>query len=305
MQGDYHDAMPESTRRQIGKYQIRAELGRGGFGVVYSAYDPTVGRPVAVKVLTALGDNQLLTRFKNEAAAAGNLRHRNIVTIYDYGDDDGLPYIVMELLEGEDLNQIIAARKPMPLLQKVSIMIQVASGLSSAHRAGVVHRDVKPGNIRLLPDGTVKLMDFGIARLVAGSAGTRLTRQGHVIGTLFYMAPEQVLGEEVDALSDIFAYGSTYYELLTGKHPFQGSDPRLVFHKITVEDPEPIRNLVPDCPEALEKIVNRTLQKDRDLRYQSLRDVQVDTEPILIDLRQERAAIAGRGGQTVVRCRRS
>ena len=281
--------MPESIGRQIGKYQIQAELGRGGFGVVYRAYDPTVGRPVAVKVLTALGDNQLLTRFKNEAAAAGNLRHKNIVTIYDYGDDNGLPYLVMELLEGEDLNQIIAARKPMPLLQKVSIMVQVADGLWSAHRAGVVHRDVKPGNIRLLPDGTVKLMDFGIARLVAGSAGTRLTRQGHLIGTLSYMAPEQVLGDEVDALSDIFAYGSTYYELLTGSHPFQGSDPRSVFHKITAEDPEPIRNMVPDCPEALEKIVNRTLQKDRDLRYQSLRDVQVDTEPILFELRQERA----------------
>ena len=281
--------MPESTRRQIGKYRIQAELGRGGFGVVYSAYDPTVSRPVALKVLTALGDSQLLSRFKNEAAAAGNLRHQNIVTIYDFGDDDGLPYIVMELLEGEDLNQIIASRKPMPLLQKVSIMVQVADGLGCAHRAGVVHRDVKPGNIRLLPDGTVKLMDFGIARLVAGSAGTRLTRQGHVIGTLYYMAPEQVLGEEVDSLSDIFAYGSTFYELLTGKHPFQGSDPRSVFHKITMEDPEPIRNLVHDCPEALEKIVNRTLQKDRELRYQSLRDVELDTEPILRELRQERA----------------
>ena len=281
--------MPESTRRQIGKYQIQAELGRGGFGVVYRAYDPTLRRSVAVKVLTALGDNQLLTRFKNEAAAAGNLGHKNIVTIYDYGDDDGLPYIVMELLEGEDLNQIIASQKPMPLLQKVSIMVQVADGLRCAHRAGVVHRDVKPGNIRLLPDGTVKLMDFGIARLVAGPAVTRLTRQGHVIGTLYYMAPEQVLGEEVDSLSDIFAYGSTYYELLTGRHPFQGSDLRAVFHKITAEDPEPIRNLVPDCPEALERIVNRTLQKDRELRYQSLRDVQLDTEPILIELRQERA----------------
>ena len=281
--------MPESLRRNIGKYLIQAELGRGGFGVVYRAYDPTVGRPVAVKVLTALGDDQLLTRFKNEAAATGNLRHKNIVTIYDYGDDNGLPYIVMELLEGEDLNQAIAARRLIPLLQKVSIMVQVADGLWSAHRAGVVHRDVKPGNIRLLPDGTVKLMDFGIARLVAGSASTRLTRQGHVIGTLSYMSPEQILGDEVDALSDVFAYGSTYYELLTGKHPFHGSDPRSVFHKITSEDPEPIRNLVPDCPEALERIVNRTLQKDRDLRYQSLRDVQVDTEPILIDLRQERA----------------
>src|SRR3954463_16632589 len=188
--------MPESLRRKIGKYQIQAELGRGGFGVVYSAYDPTVGRPVAVKVLTVLGDTQLLTRFKNEAAAAGNLRHKNIVTIYDYGDDDGLPYIVMELLEGEDLNQVIAARKSMPLLQKVSIMVQVADGLWSAHRAGVVHRDVKPGNIRLLPDGTVKLMDFGIALLVAGSAGHPPPRPGGGLGGPFSNAPHQILGAE-------------------------------------------------------------------------------------------------------------
>jgi hypothetical protein len=282
--------MAELTSRQIGKYQIQAELGRGGFGSVYRAYDPTVGRLVAIKVLTASGDQQLLTRFKNEAGAAGNLRHKNIVTIYDFGEFEGLPYIVMEFLEGEDLQQVIAQKKPLPLLQKVSIMLQVADGLQCAHRSGVVHRDVKPGNIRLLPDGTVKIMDFGIARLTAaGGGGPRLTRQGYVIGTLLYMAPEQVRGGEVDFLCDIFAYGITYYELLTGQHPFQGSDPRTVFYRITTEDPEPIRNIVPDCPEALEAIVRRTLQKERELRPQSFREVQLDTEPLLIDLRQDRA----------------
>jgi len=283
--------MAEPTRsRQIGKYQIQAELGRGGFGSVYRAYDPTVGRLVAIKVLTTAGDQNLLTRFKNEAAAAGNLRHKNIVTIYDFGDQEGLPYIVMEFLEGEDLQHIISRNKPLTLLEKVSIMLQVADGLHCAHRSGIVHRDVKPGNIRLLPDGTVKIMDFGIARLVAeGSGGTRLTRQGYVIGTLPYMAPEQLHGNEVDFLCDIFAYGVTYYELLSGKHPFHGSDPRAVFYRITNEDPDRIRNLVPECPEALEAILHRTLHKERELRYQSLREVQLDTEPLLIELRQEEA----------------
>src|SRR5215471_6811505 len=249
--------MAEPKSRQIGKYQIQAELGRGGFGSVYRAYDPTVGRLVAIKVLTAPGDQNLLTRFKNEAAAAGNLRHKNIITIYDFGEHEGLPYIVMEFLEGEDLQQVISQKRPLTLLQKASIMLQVADGLHCAHRSGVVHRDVKPGNIRLLPDGTVKIMDFGIARLVAGGAGAaRITRQGHVIGTLLYMAPEQVRGGEVDFLCDIFAYGITYYELLTGTHPFQGSDPRTVFYRITTEDPEPVRGLVPECPEALETILN-------------------------------------------------
>src|SRR5206468_11251517 len=135
--------MTEPRLRQIGKYQSQAELGRGGLVSVYRAYDPTVGRLVAIKVLTASGDRNLLSRFKNEAAAAGNLRHKNIVTIYDFGEHEGLPYIVMEFLEGEDLQQVISQRKPLTLLQKVSIMLQVADGLHCAHRSGVVHRDVK------------------------------------------------------------------------------------------------------------------------------------------------------------------
>ena len=281
--------LPATTNR-IGKYEIQAELGRGGFGVVYRAFDPTVGRLVAVKVLTSEGSQDLLSRFRNEAAAAGNLHHKNVVTIYEFGDHNGLPFIAMEFLEGEDLHQVIAAGKPLTLLEKVTIMGQVADGLYCAHRNGVVHRDVKPANIRLLPDGTIKILDFGIARLVHDAIGTRLTRQGHVIGTLLYMAPEQILGAEIDALCDIFAYGASYYELLTGHHPFQADDPRTVFYKITSEDPEPIRNSAPDCPDALEQVVRRAMHKDRELRYQNLRDLQLDTEPILLELRQERSA---------------
>jgi serine/threonine protein kinase len=281
--------MNESVVKTIGRYEVRAELGRGGFGRVYKAYDPTVGRMVAIKILTGEGQD-LLTRFRMEAAAAGNLHHRNIVTVYDFGDYRGVPYIAMEFLEGEDLNQVIADGKPLDLVQKVRIMGQVAEGLDCAHRNGVVHRDVKPANIRLLPDGTVKILDFGIARLTRDGAGTRLTHQGDLIGTLLYMSPEQVTGSDVDALSDIFAYGVTYYELLTGTHPFQATDPGAVLYKITSEDPRPVRSIVPECPEALEHVVHRALHKDRELRYQTLRDLQFDSEPVLMELQQERAS---------------
>src|ERR1700732_1659496 len=167
--------MQQSTMvKRIGKYEIQAELGRGGFGRVYRAFDPTVGRDVAVKTLHAGGDRELLVRFRNEAAAAGKLRHRNIVTIHDYGEEDGEPYIVMELLDGADLQRVMQSRRPLTLLQKIQIMGQVAEGLDHAHQNGIVHRDVKPANMMLLPDFNVKIMDFGIA-LVAQVAGTRLT----------------------------------------------------------------------------------------------------------------------------------
>ena len=170
----------------------------------------------------------------------------------------------------------------------MNIMDQVADGLDCAHSNGVVHRDVKPANIRLLPDGTVKILDFGIAR-VSREKGTRLTQQGDLIGTILYVSPEQFGGADADALCDIFAYGVTYYEFLTGKHPFGSSDPRSVMFKITMEDPPPLRGLLPECPEFLEQILNRALHKDRELRYQSLRDLRLDTEPLIIELKQERA----------------
>jgi serine/threonine-protein kinase len=279
--------MPDPAFKRLGKYEIQAELGRGGFGTVFRAFDPTVGRLVAIKVLLSEAGKDLVTRFRTEATAAGNLRHENIVTIYEFGDDKGLAFIAMEYLEGEDLQQVLATGKSLTLLEKISIMTQAAAGLDCAHRNGVVHRDVKPANIRLLPDGRVKIMDFGIARLIRDAGVARLTRRGHLLGTLLYMAPEQLMGSDTDALSDIFAYGVTFYELLTGRHPFQADDPRSVFYKITSEDPELIHELVPDCPETLDHVIRRALHKDRELRYQTLRDLRVDIEPVLTALRKE------------------
>jgi serine/threonine protein kinase len=281
--------MAGQTVPKIGKYEIQADLGQGGFGRVYRAFDPTVGRPVAIKVLTTEGNMDLVNRFRNEAAAAGNLRHKNIVTIYEFGEHNGRPFLVMELLEGEDLQQVIASGRKLTLLQKMQIMAQVADGLHSAHLSGIVHRDVKPANIRLLPDGTVKIMDFGIARFTRETDATRLTQQGDLIGSVLYMSPEQFTGAEADALCDIFAYGVTYYELMTGIHPFRSADARAVMFKITAEDPDPVRTLAPETPEALENVIFRAIQKDRELRYQTLRDLQLDAEPLLIQLREESA----------------
>ncbi len=281
--------MAEGKPRQIGRYEIVEELGRGGFGLVYRAHDPTVGRSVAIKVLTQ-ASKDTLTRFRNEAMVAGNLRHENLVTVYEYGTHENVPYIAMEYLEGEDLHHIISSHKPLSLLDKCNIMSQVAEGLYCAHKNGVVHRDVKPANIMVLRDGTVKIMDFGIARLMNDREATRLTQQGYLIGTLLYMAPEQLAGAEFDSLCDIFAYGVIFYELITGKHPFDAPDARSMMYKLTFEDPRPLKEYAPEIPDALQQVISRIIQRDREIRYQSLREVQFDTEPIRIDLRRERAA---------------
>jgi len=281
--------MPDALPSHIGRFQVRSELGRGGFGKVFCAFDPTVGRLVAIKVLTEAGKD-VLSRFRNEAFVAGNLRHENIVTVYEYGEFEGNPFLVMEYLEGEDLHEIIASHKPLSLLQKCNIMSQVAEGLYCAHRNGVVHRDVKPANIMVLGDGRVKIMDFGIARLAGDRNVTRLTQEGFVIGTLLYMAPEQLSGGEVDALCDIFAFGVLFYELLTGRHPFQASDARALMYKTSFEDPPPLRDWVPDCSEALQRAISRLLHKDRQLRYQNLKELQLDIEPVCIELQQQQAA---------------
>ncbi len=280
--------MSKEKISQIGRYKVLDEIGHGGFGTVYRAYDSSVGRQVAIKVLTA-GGQDVSARFRNEAQVAGNLRHENIVTVYEYGEHEGQPFLAMEYLEGEDLQHILASGRQLSLLQKCDIMSQVAEGLYCAHRNGVVHRDVKPANIMVLPDGRVKIMDFGIARITQDRDATRLTQEGWVVGTLLYMAPEQFGGGEVDALCDIFAYGVVYYELLTGRHPFQAPDSRTLMYKISFEDAPPVRDFVPQCPEALERVIQRILHKDRELRYQSLKDVQFDTEMVRMDLQTQRA----------------
>jgi hypothetical protein len=273
----------------IGKYEIEAIIGEGAFGRVYRAYDPTVNRPVAIKVLTAEG-RELISRFRTEASAAGNLRHKNIVTIYEFGEHKGRPFIAMELLEGEDLSLVIARHESLTLLEKIRIMSQAAEGLHCAHSNGVLHRDVKPANIKLLADGTVKILDFGIARVTRDRDATRLTQKGDLLGTILYMAPEQFSDAEINRLCDIFAYGVIYYELLSGCHPFAAPDPQQAMFKITFEDPPPLRQLVPTLPEEIEHVVMRAIQKDRETRYQSLRDLLIDVKPTLLALERQRAS---------------
>jgi eukaryotic-like serine/threonine-protein kinase len=273
---------------KIGKYEIRGELGRGGFGHVYLGFDPTVNRPVAIKVLVAAGDPSVLVRFRTEATTAGNLRHKNIVTIYEFGEHQGTFYLVMEYLEGRDLQRVMSEANSLTLVEKIRIMTQVAEGLHFAHQNGVVHRDVKPANIMLLADGTVKIMDFGIARLTRDNSA-RLTQSGYLIGTVSYMAPEQLNGEEADALCDIWAFGTIYYEFLGGQHPFQATDTTAAMFRITQLEPPRIQTLVPGCPATLDAIITRLLSKNRESRYQSLEDVLFDTVPLLSDLETKQA----------------
>src|ERR1051326_1480283 len=273
---------------RIGKYELRAELGRGGMGRVYRAYDPSVDRDVAIKVLTNEGDPDLLSRFHSEAGTTAKLNHKNIVIVHTCGQQDDMPHTVMELLDGVDLARAIRERRPLTLLEKVRIMYQVADGLSYAHENHVIHRDVKPANIMLLADGTVKIMDFGIAR---SRNSTRRTQKGFLLGTISYMAPEQFqLGFDADQLTDLFAYGDVFYELVTGVHPFYAEDPGNVIYKITAADPKPVRELLPECPEQLASIIHQLLAKDRELRYPSLKDTLLDLQLVMFELGQKRAA---------------
>ena len=275
---------------RIGKYTIEKELGQGGFGKVYLAFDPDVGQPVAIKKLLAEGDSDLLRRFQMEIRTTAGLRHKNIVTIYASGEEDGHPYLVMEFLEGHTLKQVIQERWPLSLLDKVRIMTQVAEGLAYAHSKGVVHRDVKPENIMLLPDDNVKIMDFGIA--LGPNRNSAVTQAGGIIGTPSYFSPEQLEGYKANEQSDIFSFGDVFYELLTGVHPFEQykNDWKTLQIAIVSYEPRSVGELVSGCPEALETLVHRTLAKEPAFRYQKFEEVQLDGEAILVDLRHEGAA---------------
>jgi serine/threonine protein kinase len=274
--------------KRIGKYEITTEIGRGGFSRVYRGFDPNVNRPVAIKVSTRESDPEHLNRFRNEASAAGNLRHENIVTIHDYGDDDGVPYLVMELLDGRDLHHIMRDGPKLSLLEKMQIMSQVAEGLNCAHLNGVVHRDIKPANVMVLADGTVKILDFGIARMTGEVS--RLTQSGYLVGTPLYMSPEQLSGGDADGLCDVWAYGVLYFELLTGQHPFLSQDNARLIRNITIVNPPSVHSITRGVPEGLAQVLRRALTKDRRRRYQSLEEVLVDTNPILGLLQREQTA---------------
>jgi predicted Ser/Thr protein kinase len=261
---------------KLGKYQITDKLGEGGFGTVYKALDPTFGRVVAIKVMKPGTDETLAQRFRNEAAACGSLRHKNIVSVYDFGDADGLLYLVMEYVAGEDLQKAMSRGRAMGLEEKVQILYEVADGLYAAHKQKIIHRDIKPANVMLTEDG-VRLMDFGIARR---KRDARLTTPGMLVGSYAYMAPEQLMGGAPDERTDIWSFGVLAYYLLSGTHPFETREPTAAMLKIAREHPPKLRTVVQGCPEKLEKIVERLIAKDPAERYQTLADVLVDLAPV-------------------------
>ncbi len=265
---------------RIGRYEVTGEIGRGSMGTVYRARDPAMRRDVAIKVLMVASDAVTLARFRAEAGITGNLCHKNIITVYDCGEVNGQPYLVMELLEGRTLEAVIRSGPPLPLLEKTRILMEVAEGLRYAHANGVVHRDVEPANVMLLEGGGVKIRDFGIA-LFMDQSRTRYTDPGFVVGTAAYMAPEQIESGEADALTDIFSFGVMSYELVAGTRPFRGD---------SVSSITPLCEVAPECPESLQRIVHRALAKARALRYPGLQELLFDLAEVDASLRRARAA---------------
>ena len=253
---------------KIGKYEIVELIGRGAMGIVFKGYDPALGRHVAIKVMTTHFDidSELRERFLREAQAAGSLQHPNVITVFELGESDGMPYIAMEYLPGRDLEDIIEEREPLTVVEKVDLIEQVCRGLAYAHERGVVHRDVKPANIRVSQLGQVKLMDFGIAHLVS----SEITATGSLLGTPYYMAPEVVDGKTIDLRADIFSVGATFYELLAYERPFAGPDLHHVFNKILNSDPAPLDRLGLEIPPSIQKVLDRSLAKHPPDRYPNL-----------------------------------
>jgi len=261
----------------VGRYEITGELGRGAMGVVYKAKDPTIGRTVALKTMRidvhGLETAEMVRRFQNEARAAGLLSHANIVTIYDAGEQDGIFYIAMEFIEGTTLHERLAEQRILSAEEVVQYSRQICRGLDYAHSHGIVHRDVKPANIMITANGTVKIMDFGIAK-----AGGSMTSTGQVLGTPNYMSPEQVRGKPLDGRSDLFSFGVMLYEMLTGEKPFVGQNVTTIIYKIVNETPIAPRDLDVTVHPGLSAIVTRALSKSPDERYQSGAELVYDLE---------------------------
>jgi serine/threonine protein kinase len=280
-----------TTMTKAGRYEIVDELGRGAMGVVYRATDPVIGRSVAVKTIrlteegTGLSRQELLSRFQTEARAAGLLTHPNIVVVYDAGEEDGLYYITMELVEGKSLQALLDGGHAFPVPRVLRILEQTCSALHFAHERNIVHRDIKPANLMLTADDTVKVTDFGTAKILQFGTVQQTT---HVMGTPSYMSPEQVKGRPIDGRTDIFSLGVVMYEMLTGEKPFPGQSITTVIYKIVNEDPIPPRQLNPSLHPGLNEIVMRALAKEPEARYQSCRE-------LLEDLRNYRALGANEG----------
>lgn len=278
--------------QEIGRYEISAELGQGAMGTVYKARDPLLDRIVAIKTISLnLPKDEVAeyeARFYQEARAAGQLSHPNIVTIYDIGKSEDLAYMAMEYLEGQELRKLLGASVPIPIENALSIGAQVAEALHYAHEREIVHRDVKPANVMILNDGQVKITDFGIARMRTNEVKTMT---GMILGSPKYMSPEQVAGKRADQRSDIFSLGVVVYEMLTGTSPFVADNIHGVMYQTLNFNPPAPRVLNPDLPEVVNFIVAKALAKNLDDRYRTARDLAGD-------LRRARAEFLGGGIDT-------
>jgi eukaryotic-like serine/threonine-protein kinase len=279
---------PLKGRPALGRYELIRRIGAGAASVVYQGRDPRTGHSVAVKVCTS-GNAKLRRRFLLEAQIAAGLRHPNIVQVHELGSADGFPYLVQELLDGQDLSDLLKHRAPQTLPERLRLLIQVARGLQHAHDQGVLHRDVKPRNLRVLPDGTVKILDFGFARLVDRSFN--LTTQGVAVGTLGYVSPEQFRGEPVDSRTDVFSFGVLAYELLAGVRPFAGGGFPEIVRKLFEEDPRPLAQIVPECGPRLSALIAVCLAKNPARRPSGFPEVVRELEEVLAD--SERNEICG------------
>ena len=266
---------------QIGKYPVLGVLGVGGMGVVYRGMDKSVGREVAIKTLTAATD-ELRQRFQLEARS-GVLNHPNIVTVYDFGEQDGMPYIVMEFVPGDSLENLLQAGRQFSLVEKLDIVRQVCLGLGYAHQKGVIHRDIKPANVMVMPDGNIKIVDFGVARLQNQSGHTQV---GMVIGTFHYISPERLMGKPADGRSDLWSAGVILYMLLTGRLPFPGEGVDTL-QKVIHDPHDPLSTLLSEYPPGLDHVIDRALQKNPFDRYESGEEMAADIEEVNEELKRE------------------